>query len=290
MSHVMLNDTPSRVQRIPFVPALERPPASDIVSRAEKKLAEIESLWDLLQVDDEPVNPLALPKDLRVSVVIPVYNEKKTLFDVIARVKALPFETEIIVVDDCSTDGTRGWLETVRGAPGLKLILKNQNEGKGAALRSGFQAATGHIVVVQDADLEYDPRDIETVIRPIVAGDADVSYGSRYFYRRSSDRSFLHRLVNRALTTASNLFTGLRLTDMETCHKAFRTNVIRDLPLKQNRFGFEPEVTAKLARRKYRVTETPSKYNPRPYSEGKKIGICDALNAVFCVVRYGLAD
>ncbi|HUG71501.1 MAG TPA: glycosyltransferase family 2 protein [Pirellulaceae bacterium] len=275
---------------MPFVPALERPPAADVVSRAESKLAEIESLWDTMMRDEVPAAPFEMPKDLRVSVVIPVYNEKRTIFDVIARVKALPFETEIIVIDDCSTDGTRGWLETVRGAPGLKLIFKDQNEGKGAALRTGFAAATGHVVVVQDADLEYDPRDIENVIRPIVAGEADVSYGSRYFYRRSSDRSFCHRLVNRVLTAASNLFTGLRLTDMETCHKAFRTSVIRNLPLKQNRFGFEPEVTAKLARRKYRVTETPSSYKPRGYAEGKKIGIRDAVNAFYCIARYGLAD
>ena len=290
MSNAMLNDIPASVQFMPFVPALERPSAADIVSRAEKKLAEIEALWDLMELDEEPVATFQLPTNLRVSVVIPVYNEKRSIFEVIARVKALPFETEIIVVDDCSTDGTRGWLETVRGAPGLKLILKDQNEGKGAALRTGFAAATGHIVVVQDADLEYDPRDIETVIRPIVAGEADASYGSRYFYRRSGDLSFFHRLVNRVLTTASNLFTGLRLTDMETCHKAFRTDVIRNLPLKQNRFGFEPEVTAKLARRKHRVTETPSSYKPRGYAEGKKIGIRDAFNAVYCIARYGLAD
>lgn len=290
MSNAMLNDVPPNVQFMPFVPALELPTAADIVSRAESKLAEIESLWDTMMSDEVPAAPFEMPKDLRVSVVIPVYNEKRTVFDVIARVKALPFETEIIVVDDCSTDGTRGWLETVRGAPGLKLIFKNQNEGKGAALRTGFAAATGHVVVVQDADLEYDPRDIETVIRPIVAGEADVSYGSRYFYRRSSDRSFCHRLVNRVLTTASNLFTGLRLTDMETCHKAFRTSVIRNLPLRQNRFGFEPEVTAKLARRRYRVTETPSSYKPRGYAEGKKIGIRDAVNAFYCIARYGLAD
>jgi glycosyltransferase involved in cell wall biosynthesis len=289
MSNAMLNDVPAGVDFMPYVPAVQRPAASDVVMRAEKTLAEIESLWDLIEIDEPPA-PFVMPADLRVSVVIPVYNEKKTVFDVIARVKALPFETEIIVVDDCSTDGTRGWLETIRGAPGLKLILKDRNEGKGAALRSGFAAATGHVVVVQDADLEYDPRDIETVILPIVKGEADVSYGSRYFYRRSNDRSLLHRLANRALTAASNLFTGLRLTDMETCHKAFRTSVIRELPLKQNRFGFEPEVTAKLARRKYRVTETPSSYTPRGYSEGKKIGIRDAWNAIYCIARYGLWD
>jgi len=195
------------VQFIPFVPALERPTALEVVRRAERTLAELESLWDLLRVDEEPPSPFALPSDLRVSVVIPVYNEKKTVFDVIARVKALPFETEIIVVDDCSTDGTRGWLETIRGAPGLKLILKDQNEGKGAALRSGFAAATGQVVVVQDADLEYDPRDIENLIRPIVSGEADVSYGSRYLYRRSNDRSLAASSGEPRVTTASNLFT-----------------------------------------------------------------------------------
>lgn len=286
----MLNDVPSSITQAPFVPALDGPSAADIVKRAERKLAEVEALWDLIDFEEVTSEPLVMPQDLRVSVVIPVYNEKSTVFEVLARVKALPFETEIIIVDDCSTDGTRGWLETMRGAPGLKLILKNENEGKGAALRAGFAAATGHVVVIQDADLEYDPAEIQRLIQPIVAGDADVSYGSRYFCRRSGDHSFLHRLVNRTLTTASNLFTGLRLTDMETCHKAFRTNVIRELRLKQNRFGFEPEVTAKLARRKYRVTETPCSYKPRNYAEGKKIGIRDALNAVYCIVRYGLAD
>ncbi len=290
MPNAMLNDVPSSLTPIPFVPIPEGPSATEVVKRAEQKIAEVESLWDLIDFEEVTSEPLVLPQDLRVSVVIPVYNEKTTVFEVIARVKALPFETEIIVVDDCSTDGTRGWLETVRGAPGLKLILKDENEGKGAALRSGFEAATGHVVVVQDADLEYDPAEIEQLIKPIVAGEADVSYGSRYFYRRGGDHSFLHRLVNRTLTTASNLFTGLRLTDMETCHKAFRTCVIRELSLKQDRFGFEPEVTAKLARRKYRVTETPCSYKPRGYAEGKKIGMRDALNAIYCIVRYGLAD
>lgn len=290
MSNAMLNDVPSQLMPIPFIPIPDGPPSNEVVKRAEKKLAEVEALWDLIDFEEVTAEPLVVPEDLRVSVVIPVYNEKTTVFEVIARVKALPFETEIIVVDDCSTDGTRGWLETIRGAPGLKLILKDQNEGKGAALRSGFEAATGHVVVVQDADLEYNPSEIERLIQPIVSGEADVSYGSRYFYRKSEDRSLLHRLVNRTLTMASNLFTGLRLTDMETCHKAFRAGVVRELQLKQNRFGFEPEVTAKLARRKYRVTETPCSYRPRGYDEGKKIGFRDALNAIYCIVRYGLAD
>jgi glycosyltransferase involved in cell wall biosynthesis len=289
MTNAMLNDAAMTPVAIPFVPALGPTAATDVVTRVEETLEEIDSLWDYVEIDDVPTDS-GLPADLLVSVVIPVYNEKKTVLDVIARVKGLPFNKEIIVVDDCSTDGTRGWLETLRGAPGLELICKDKNEGKGAALRDGFEIAKGHVVVVQDADLEYDPRDLEKVIQPIAAGDADVVYGSRYLFRTSGDRSFAHRMVNRAITCASNLFTGLRLTDMETCHKAFRTNVIRELPLKQRRFGFEPEVTAKVARRDYRVLERPVRYLPRSYAQGKKIGILDALNAMFCVVRYGLAD
>ena len=168
--------------------------------------------------------------------------------------------------------------------------MKQQNEGKGAALRDGFAAATGEIIVVQDADLEYDPREIERVIAPIVAGEADVVYGSRYLQRGGNDRSLVHRLINWSLTAASNCFTRLRLTDMETCHKAFRAHIVRELPLRQNRFGFEPEVTAKIARRHYRVQETPISYTPRGYAQGKKIGIRDAFNTLYCIVRYGLAD
>lgn len=311
----MLNDAPDFIPALPLV-TNEPTPEADVIERVEAVFAEVDSLCELLdesektdreknreylfaEPDDlwellEPPARLseadALPEDLVVSVVIPVYNEKQTVLDVIAQVKALPFETEIIVVDDCSTDGTRGWLETIRGASGLKLILKDENEGKGAALRDGFAAATGHVVVVQDADLEYDPADIESVIRPIVAGNADAVYGSRYLRRRSSDRSFIHRAVNWALTSASNCFTGMNLTDMETCHKAFRARVIQQLPLRQNRFGFEPEVTAKLARRKYRVVETAVGYSPRSYAEGKKIGLRDLFNAMYCIARYGIAD
>jgi glycosyltransferase involved in cell wall biosynthesis len=224
-----------------------------------------------------------------VTVVIPVYNEENTILEVLSRVQELTFRMEVIVVDDCSTDGTRDLLETVRDMPGLRVILKSKNEGKGAALRDGFAAAEGDIVVIQDADLEYNPAEIPTVIRPLLDGDADAAFGSR-FLRDTQDRSLTHRLLNRFLTTASNTFTGLHLTDMETCYKAFRRNVIRDLPLKQNRFGFEPEVTAKLARRRYRVVESPIGYKARGYDEGKKIGMRDFFNAVYCIVRYGLAD
>ena len=312
MTNAMLNDAPHALPALPL-PAVTEPvldrdvierveavfAEGDVIERVEAVFAEIDSLWDLLEAPEPPASlaPAApsapgneLPDDLRVSVVIPVYNEKRTVLDVIASVKALPFETEIIVVDDASTDGTPGWLETIRGASGLELILKDATEGKGAAVRDGFAAATGNIVVVQDAAREYDPRDIERVIRPIVAGNADAVYGSRYLERGKREQSVSRRLANWALTKASNVFSGLRLTDMETCQKAFRANVLRGLPLQQNRFGFEPEVTAKLARRKYRVVERSVRYRPRVRSQGQKRGLLDALNAMYCVARYGWRD
>jgi glycosyltransferase involved in cell wall biosynthesis len=210
--------------------------------------------------------------------------------NVIARVKALPINTEIVVVDDCSTDGTRGWLETIKGATGLTLIFKDKNEGKGAALKSGFAAAKGEIIVVQDADLEYDPNDILHVIRPLIEGTADVAYGSRFLGDVPQDPSLFHRFVNRSLTELSNYLTGLRLTDMETCYKAFRKGVLRTIDLRQQRFGFEPEVTAKVARQRYRIVEMPVSYSARGYAEGKKIGVRDAFNALYCIIRYAIAD
>lgn len=228
--------------------------------------------------------------DCKVSVVIPVYNEHTTVLHVIEQVQKLPLSTEIIVVDDCSTDGTQKSLETLRDMPGLRLILKQKNEGKGAALRTGFAAATGDIIIVQDADLEYDPRDIPAVIQPIVAGYADVSYGSRYLKGQGRDSSRLHRCGNWLLTSCANWINGVRLTDMETCYKAFRRSVVRDIAWKQDRFGFEPEITAKVVRRRYRLQEVPIRYNPRGYAEGKKIGVRDLFNTLYCIVRYGLAD
>ena len=279
MTLATTNDVPLECPAVPLVTSASASTTNEVVARVEKTLEEVDALWAMMATDgvDAALRPAAR-QDVRVSIVIPVYNEKRTVLDVIERVRQLPFGKEIIVVDDCSTDGTRGWLETIRETPGLKLILKQQNEGKGAALRDGFAAATGEIIVVQDADLEYDPREIERVIAPIVAGEADVVYGSRYLQRGGNDRSLVHRLINWSLT------------DMETCHKAFRAHIVRELPLRQNRFGFEPEVTAKIARRHYRVQETPISYTPRGYAQGKKIGIRDAFNTLYCIVRYGLAD
>lgn len=226
----------------------------------------------------------------KVSIVIPVYNERRTILQVIERVRELPLNKEIIVVDDCSTDGTQGWLETLATDGDLRVIYKKTNAGKGAALHTGFAAATGDVVIVQDADLEYDPRDIPAVVRPVALGQADVSYGSRYLNGRGGDGSWLHRLGNGLLTGLSNWLNGVQLTDMETCYKAFRRNVLSDLELKQKRFGFEPEVTAKLARRQYRIREVPIRYEPRNYSQGKKIGLKDLFSTLYCIVRYGWAD
>lgn len=293
MTNAMLNDAPIFVPVPTLAPPIEPVGERDVIDRVEAVFAEVDSLWDLLEAPEPPpatvpVNELSA--NLHVSVVIPVYNNKKTVMDVIAGVKALPFETEIIVVDDASTDGTTGWLETIRGASGLEVISKDFNEGKGAALRDGFAVATGNIIVVQDASLEYAPSDIEKMIRPIVTGDADVVYGSRFLYLGGRKQSGLRRFANWSLTKASNILTGLGLTDMETCQKAFRANVLRGLPLRENRFGFEPEVTAKLARRKYRVVERSVRYHPRPCLERKKSGLLDAINAMYCIARYRLRD
>ena len=264
--------------------------ASAVIHRVETTLDRLETLSSLL--DFEPayhVRPLdfALPANFKLSVVIPVYNEEATLRTILARVCRIPIPKEIILVDDCSTDGTREILRTLADVPGLQLICKPHNEGKGAALRTGFAAATGDVVVVQDADLEYDPRDFPQLLQPIIEDRADVVYGSRFLGDAPRDPSWLHRFGNGLLTRASNLLTGLRLTDMETCYKAFRRDILSGIEIRQNRFGFEPEVTAKLARLGARVVEVPVNYDARSYTEGKKIGIKDALNALYCIVRYG---
>ena len=285
-------DTPGLVPTISNPPLTTPAPDETTSQRVEADLDTLDALFkEVSYVPGDNATALkeVFAKEPMVTVVIPVYNEENTILEVLARVQKLTMRKEVIVVDDCSTDGTRDLLETVRDMPELRVILKSKNEGKGAALRDGFAAAEGDIVIVQDADLEYDPAEIPAVIRPLLDGDADAAFGSR-FLRGSQDRSLTHRLVNRLLTFASNTFTGLHLTDMETCYKAFRRNVLRDLPLKQNRFGFEPEVTAKLARRRYRVVESPIGYNARGYDEGKKIGVRDLFNALYCIVRYGLAD
>ena len=223
------------------------------------------------------------------TIVIPVYNELATVARVVSRVAALPLEKEILIVDDCSTDGTVEVLKKLEDIEGITLVLKSENEGKGAALRTGFDHAKGDIIVIQDADLEYDPLEIPRLLDPILQEQADVVYGSR-FLENTQSTSWIHRLGNGLLTKLSNLFSGLKLTDMETCYKAFRRDVLESVEINQNRFGVEPEITAKLARRGYRFVEVPITYQPRSYAEGKKIGIKDLFKAFWCIGRYGFSD
>ena len=232
----------------------------------------------------------AADRSVRVSVIIPVYNEINTVARVVSRVAALPLEKEIVIVDDCSTDGTRDVLSRLENIPGIRVVYQDHNQGKGAALRTGFEQVTGDIVVIQDADLEYDPREIPGLLTPILRGEAEVVYGSRFIGEEVQDESWIHRFGNGLLTGMSNLFSGLKLTDMETCYKAFRRDVLGCLQVAQNRFGIEPEVTAKLARRGYRFVEVPISYNPRTWKEGKKIGVRDLIKAFYCIGRYGITD
>jgi glycosyltransferase involved in cell wall biosynthesis len=230
-------------------------------------------------------------QDYLLSIVIPVFNEEATVARVFSRVAALPLNSELVIVDDCSTDGTRDILARVADLPQVHVILKEKNAGKGAALRTGFENATGDFIIVQDADLEYDPRDIPPIIQPLLRGDADIVYGSRFIGDVVHDKSFIHRLGNWVLTQSSNLFSGLKLTDMETCYKAFTREAMEAVDLEQERFGIEPEITAKLARQGFRFAEVPiSFYESRGYDEGKKIGVKDLFNAIWCIGRYGVSD
>jgi glycosyltransferase involved in cell wall biosynthesis len=261
--------------------------------RLEATLDYLEELTAMLESPDTyEVSPVGfdLPSGFRLTIVIPVYNEVRTIETVISRVVALPVAKEIIIVDDGSTDGTAKLLSRYEPSAEIHVVLKHKNEGKGAALRTAFRRATGDVIVVQDADLEYDPRDILPLLQPIVEGAADAVYGSRFIGPTQQDASWLHRTGNRLLTWASNSTTGLQLTDMETCYKAFRREVLQSFEIEQNRFGFEPEVTAKLARRGARIDERPIRYAARGYADGKKIGVRDLFNALYCIVRYSRRD
>lgn len=245
----------------------------------------------------------------KVSVVIPVYNEKNTIEEILRRVQETQMRKEIIIVDDCSTDGTRQYLDAMaqaqeRGqshAPAhdggdevevrdLRVFFQAHNQGKGAALRRGFAEAKGDIVLVQDADLEYDPRDYPKLLEPIIDGRADVVYGSRFLSGPQRVHYFWHYVANKFLTLLSDVMTNLKLTDMETCYKVFRREVLQGIKLKSNRFGFEPEITAKVSKGKWRIYEVPISYAGRTYEEGKKITWKDGVHALWCIFRYRIGD
>jgi glycosyltransferase involved in cell wall biosynthesis len=222
---------------------------------------------------------------MKISIVIPVFNERDTIAQVIGRVRAVLGErpSEIIVVDDGSSDGTRDILRTVQG---IRLIEHEENRGKGAALRTGFGAVAGDVVIVQDADLEYDPRDYEKLLEPIMDGRAVVVFGSRFLGGPHRVLFFWHYLANKMLTWLSNVFTNLNLSDMETGYKVFRREVLAKIQIRSDRFNFEPEITAKVAKGRLRIYEVPISYSGRTYEEGKKIGFVDGISALWSIIKY----
>jgi len=234
-----------------------------------------------------------IPPEFKLSVVIPVYDEERWIRELIRRVQAVPINKEIILVDDCSKDGTRQILkDEMEPVENIRVIYHEVNQGKGAALRTGFSHATGSVIVVQDADLEYDPAEYPRLIQPILDNRADVVFGSRFIGESHRVLYYWHTIANKMLTTLSNIFTNLNLTDMETCYKVFRREVLDGITLKSNRFGFEPEITAKIAKKKpgWRIYEVPISYSGRTYEEGKKIGLKDAFNALYCIIRYKIGN
>ena len=245
--------------------------------------------------DDVEQSMSAIPSDFLLTVVMPVYNEQETLHSIVDAVQKVPINKELVLVDDGSTDASRTILaELEREHDNIRVFLHEHNKGKGAALKTGFSEARGSVIVIQDADLEYEPNDYPKLLEPILADEADVVYGSRFLVddrdpgRERDD--FHHYLGNRVLTFISNLFTGLNLTDMETCYKCFRREVLDDIEIRSKRFTVEPELTAKIARKPVRMFEVPISYRGRSYGEGKKIGWRDGVAALWAITRYRFAD
>jgi len=226
----------------------------------------------------------------KLSIVIPVYNEKDTVRVLIDRVQASPYDKEILLVDDFSTDGTREILKEYEGRDGFQVLYHDRNRGKGAALRTGFQNVTGDIIIIQDADLEYNPAEYGTLLEPILDDRADVVYGSRFLSGPHRVLFFWHYVGNKFLTTLSNMFTNLNLTDMETCYKVFTRKVLNEITFKCDRFGFEPEFTSKIAKHRFRIYEVPISYSGRDYSEGKKINWKDGVAAIWFIIKFRLVD
>src|SRR5689334_10862906 len=227
---------------------------------------------------------------MNLSVIIPVYNEKNTVRELVQRVQAMKLASEIVIVDDGSKDGTREILAELDGKDKVRVILHEKNQGKGAAVRNGIQSAKGDVMLIQDADLEYDPREYPTLLKPIEEGNADVVYGSRFLGAPHRAILFWNMVANKLLTLMTNILYNNILTDMETGYKVFRREVVADMTLRANRFDFEPEFTAKILKRKVRVYEVAISFNPREYSEGKKIGLRDAFEAVWALLKYRFVD
>jgi glycosyltransferase involved in cell wall biosynthesis len=227
---------------------------------------------------------------MNLSVIVPIYNEVKTVREIVKRVQETKMAHEIILVDDGSRDGTRDILLELDGVNGVRVILHASNQGKGAAVRTGIRAALGEIMLIQDADLEYDPREYPNLLKPILEGNADVVYGSRFLGAPHRAILFWNMVANKLLTFMTNIVYNTILTDMETGYKVFKREVVQDMKLRANRFDFEPEFTAKILKKKVRLYEVPIAFNPRDYTEGKKIGLRDAFEAVWALIKYRFVD
>lgn len=225
---------------------------------------------------------------MKLSIIIPVYNEVDTIAAVVRKVKGVKYEKEIIIVDDASSDGTKNVLQELGKQPEIKVLYHELNQGKGAAIRTAIKSIEGDVVIIQDADLEYDPADYPKLLEPILDSRADVVYGSRFLGGPHRVLFFWHYVGNKLLTLFSNVMTNLNLTDMETGYKVFKADVIKSIPLSANRFGFEPEITAKIAHKKYKIYELPISYSGRDYSEGKKIGWKDGVAAIYFIFKYNV--
>ena len=295
------NPVSSSLPSLRLLPGIESPLPADVV----KALAHVSEDSDLRSavlhqlLGEGACRALGIypfPAGFKLSVVIPVYNEERWLGGLVRRVLAVPIPKEIVLVNDASTDNTPSVLAALeKEHDNVRVFHQPKNAGKGAALREGFKHCTGDVIVVQDADWEYDPAEYPRLIQPIVDGRADVVFGSRFIGDSHRVLYFWHSICNRVLTTLSNMFTNLNLTDMETCYKVFRREVLEGINLKSNRFGFEPEITAKVARKRagqqpWRVYEIPISYSGRTYEDGKKIGLKDAFSALYCIVRYWIKD